>query len=94
MMVAAYLALPALLLLDWLASGAPYLQEVFMSGIGPGLLGLLVFPWPLLAIYAIVVGVILSATSSFKVRCALGVPTLLVYTVAVYIRFAVYCVAG
>lgn len=94
MMLAAYLILPALLLLDWLASGAPYLQEVFMSGIGPGLLGLLVFPWPLLAIYAIVVGVILSATSSFKVRCALGVPTLLVYTVAVYIRFAVYCVAG
>jgi hypothetical protein len=95
MIFAAYLALPTLLLLDGLFAGNfMYLREVANFGLGTALAGFLVFPWPLLIIYAIAIGIILSATSSFKVRCALCVPALLVYSAAVYIRFGIYCVAG
>lgn len=94
MMLAAYLVLPALLLLFWLTSGSPDLRDVFSLGLGPALGWFLFFPLPLLGGYALAIFLILNSVTNFNIRCVLIALTLVVYTVAVFIWFVVYAVAG
>lgn len=94
MMLAAYLTLPTWLFLDWLANGSPYLQDFAKFGIGTALIWFLVFPWPLLAAYAIVVAFLLETTFRFKTRCALCLLAWLGYTVALFFWFVFSVVGG
>ncbi len=88
MMLAAYLILPALLLV----LGGTSLGELGGFGFQTPIV-LLVFPWPLLLVYGIVLLIVLSTTSSVAIRSVLGALALVVYTVAVFFWIA-FAIAG